>query len=380
MFNSWQPKTAPLTSSLPFWSGSTQTDDAVQDPPQYDFGLRPDTGTIDQYPLLHAECKFRLVDVYLSYASSLRQQLEHPFNFMVEPASNIPLSQGQTKDQPCRTSFRSLRMRLCIPLRLTLAIASSKALSKRKTRRRMNSAQQWRAGTKQHYYSNKTSRVITLLHNLRLKSNYLSVFKLSLGNVMPDQTATVQISFVSLVSYEGAPDTLRLTFPAYIAPRYGTRPADVPASGSAPFSSLDFACSVDVGSNITTISSPSHPITSQLGSLGTDSANDNQFDPRKAFITLSSSTFLEKDIVLIINYKDMDRPRCIAESYPSEDGKSDTTAYALTLVPKFKIPPLSKQEYIFLVDRSGSMAGGKINAVRSALQVPPASKSTHPFR
>lgn len=72
MLNFWRPNSAPLTSVLPSWSESEQTNDAVQDLPQYDFGLRPDSDTMDKYPLIHADCKFQLVDVYLSYDSSLR--------------------------------------------------------------------------------------------------------------------------------------------------------------------------------------------------------------------------------------------------------------------------------------------------------------------
>ncbi|KAH7094025.1 von Willebrand factor type A domain-containing protein [Auriculariales sp. MPI-PUGE-AT-0066] len=42
---------------------------------------------------------------------------------------------------------------------------------------------------------------------------------------------------------------------------------------------------------------------------------------------------------------------------------------SLTLVPRFAAAPIPSQEYIFLVDRSGSMSGGRIRAVRDALQI-----------
>lgn len=39
----------------------------------------------------------------------------------------------------------------------------------------------------------------------------------------------------------------------------------------------------------------------------------------------------------------------------------------LTMVPKFKLPPVASQEYIFLVDRSGSMEGDRIRTARRCL-------------
>lgn len=190
---------------------------------------------------------------------------------------------------------------------------------------------------------------------------------MALGNVNPGETVTVDIAFVSVVSHEGLNDTLRLTFPTSIAPRYGTAPEGVlGVSQPSSTSQLVFTVSVEMNANIMSITSPSHPISSQLGTSGPTA--DDAFDPTKALISFSSTTFLEKDVVLIISCKDMDRPRCVVESHASEDGEMLTNAYALTLVPRFKVPALPQQEYIFLIDRSGSMIGGKIETVRSALQ------------
>lgn len=77
----------------------------------------------------------------------------------------------------------------------------------------------------------------------------------------------------------------------------------------------------------------------------------------------------------------------MVERFTPEDGAEELTdAYALTLVPRFDLPPLPSQgtcpiwvpfdgtnnplpEYIFVVDRSGSMGGAKMAAVKSSLQV-----------
>jgi hypothetical protein len=180
---------------------------------------------------------------------------------------------------------------------------------------------------------------------------------------------------------------MRLTFPTSIAPRYGTPPGDSfyranPNLSQA--STLEFSLSVELGATITTINSPSHPISSQLGRSRPE---DEDFDVQKAYISLSSMAFLEKDIVVVLGCRGLDKQRCVVESHVADNGEA-TDAYAFTFVPRFKLPVLQQQgtffsvhtfvhipdlsyssEYIFLVDRSGSMEGGKIHAVRSALQI-----------
>jgi hypothetical protein len=188
---------------------------------------------------------------------------------------------------------------------------------------------------------------------------------------------------VSLISHEGVNDTLRLTFPTSIAPRYGIPPeqSDHRVGSLADASTLEFSLSVEVGATITTINSPSHPISSHLGRSrpadDSKSESELEFDVQKAYISLSSTTFLDKDIVIVLSCRNLDKQRCVVESSVSADGLYATDAYALTFVPRFKLPPLPRQEYLFLVDRSGSMGGGKMDALRSALQVQPLVSSRH---
>jgi cobalamin biosynthesis protein CobT len=41
----------------------------------------------------------------------------------------------------------------------------------------------------------------------------------------------------------------------------------------------------------------------------------------------------------------------------------------LTMVPKFKLPPIPAQEFIFVVDRSGSMSGARIETAKRTLKI-----------
>jgi hypothetical protein len=150
---------------------------------------------------------------------------------------------------------------------------------------------------------------------------------------------------MSLISHEGINDNLRLTFPTSIAPRYGTPPGGsfYQANSLSRSSTLEFSLSVEVGATITTINSPSHPISSQLGRSGPD---DEGFDVQKAYISLSSTGFLDKDIVVVLSCRGLDKQRCIVESYVAENGQA-TDAYALTFVPRFKLPTLPRQGILY---------------------------------
>ena len=93
---------------------------------------------------------------------------------------------------------------------------------------------------------------------------------------------------------------------------------------------------------ITTITSPTHPISAILGRHST--ATEDTHDPNLAALTLLDSGFLEKDIVIIISSQKLDHPRCMAEKWLASNGAEETThAYALTMVPKFDLPPVKSQ-------------------------------------
>ena len=204
-----------------------------------------------------------------------------------------------------------------------------------------------------------------------LNQHTASVFQVSLGNLKPKQKIAVNIEYASVISHDGKLDSLRLTLPLSIAPNYGTPPASL-ASLQPTFRAIrktsrafELTMEFNMTANISSISSSSHPISLSLGTRSPDT--ESSFDPTKAHVSFGTDDYLDKDVVVVLKAEKLDHPRCVVERRVVNGSVSD--ALSLSLVPRFNLPPLQEQEYIFLIDRSGSMQGGRITAVRAALQI-----------
>jgi hypothetical protein len=119
-------------------------------------------------------------------------------------------------------------------------------------------------------------------------------------------------------------------------------------------------------SPISKVTCPSHSVELSLGPRIAFSSNDPRPSTHfSSFKLTSAESFLDKDFVLSIQSAKLDYPRCTAESLSN----AHTTAFSLTLVPRFDIAPIRSQEYIFLIDRSGSMEGSAIENAKRALLI-----------
>ncbi|KAF7343881.1 hypothetical protein MSAN_01969400 [Mycena sanguinolenta] len=191
------------------------------------------------------------------------------------------------------------------------------------------------------------------------------VFRVAVGNIPSHEQVQIELVYSTELAEDEESDSVRFHLPVHIGARYGEAPADFvpPPSSSSPF--LTISTSVEALAPISNIGSPSHTVRTELGP---DPALPNFKDlpsSHYARITLSSDTALDKDFVLTFKSAGLDSPRCVAELHPT----NDTTALALSLVPRFTLPDLARQEFILVVDRSGSMAGERIAAARKALIV-----------
>jgi uncharacterized protein with von Willebrand factor type A (vWA) domain len=87
---------------------------------------------------------------------------------------------------------------------------------------------------------------------------------------------------------------------------------------------------------------------------------------RRMTAKLHTTTFLDRDFELVVQANELDRSRCFAEKDPLHPG---TIALQLMLIPHFELPPIPQQEYLFLIDKSGSMSGGRLNTAKKCVEI-----------
>ena len=152
-------------------------------------------------------------------------------------------------------------------------------------------------------------------------------------------------------------DQVRFQLPCSVGARYGKLPSGMVDARSFK-EKIKVSASIQMSGTIRSIESPSHTIDPYHS---VDAPTYVEPTSRRR-IGFASEEFLQADFVLVIKADGLDAPRVFAERHP--DG---SLAIQLTLVPKFDLPPIPAQEYIFMVDRSGSMSGDRIQTAKKTL-------------
>ncbi|KAJ7619554.1 von Willebrand factor type A domain-containing protein, partial [Roridomyces roridus] len=199
------------------------------------------------------------------------------------------------------------------------------------------------------------------------------VFLVSVGNIPSKEQVQIELVYATELTEDEENDQIRFHLPVHIGARYGSPPQSGPSpfastvfiSPSSPAPFITLLVNIEAVAPISKIGCPSHSVSTELGpDPSLLNFKDLPFS-NYARVSLASESALDKDFILTIKSAGLDTPRCVAELHPS----NDTFAMGLTLVPRFKLPDLSRQEFVFLVDRSGSMSRNRIEAAKKALVV-----------
>ncbi|KAH9924780.1 von Willebrand factor type A domain-containing protein [Fomitopsis serialis] len=188
------------------------------------------------------------------------------------------------------------------------------------------------------------------------------VFVLSIGAIPVRQNVQVKVTYVTELVDDALFGTLRFAFPTYFGQRYGTTPtiATKSASSASELAAFTLTAELQMTSPIEDISSPSHNDASLKTSISADATS------AKVELAASADARLDRDFVLSIRASGLNTPRCVAEYLRDRS----SVALSMTLVPRFGVSPLAEQEYVFLVDRSGSMKKEKrIDFAREAMSI-----------
>jgi Ca-activated chloride channel family protein len=194
-----------------------------------------------------------------------------------------------------------------------------------------------------------------------------NIFTVSVGNLRPQQTIEIAITYVTLLTFEGA--AVRLLIPTTVSPRYvPAGPPEVgqpdgehvnpPAQETVPYG---LTLSVEIrDTNMTQIESPSHAIRTTPHAHGTT-------------VTLASAQVaLDRDFVLLMRPEDAHQP--VAHVAREADG---TLCAMVTFHPQPLGIPSRGNEVLFLLDCSGSMQGDSIAQAQRALALCVRALATH---
>ncbi|MBN1370663.1 MAG: VWA domain-containing protein [Anaerolineaceae bacterium] len=186
-----------------------------------------------------------------------------------------------------------------------------------------------------------------------------NLFGVRLTNVQPGETVLTTVRYQQRVKFDA--DGYEFVYPMGLTPRY-TQPG-YPQEGqevSAPVAQpgekigpVEISLSVDAGVQAGEPTSPSHPIET------------TRLDERRFQVRLAGDQIPDRDFVLRYTVSGADiRPA----AWTSEH--KDGNFFLATLIPPtpetdVEVPP---REFIFVLDRSGSMNGGPIMQARNALR------------
>ena len=187
-----------------------------------------------------------------------------------------------------------------------------------------------------------------------------NVFTASVGNLLPGQELTVELTWVEALPREG--DAIRFALPTVVAPRYvsdedarGVSPTpgervSPPVEPAVPYG-FSFAAEVELPGGVAGVESPTHPIRVRLA------------DGKARVELAQEASAMDRDLVLLLTPVAAAKPCGLLER--QADG---SVVAAVSFVPHLS-RSAGPREVVFLVDRSGSMNGDSIEAVRRALQL-----------
>ncbi|XP_055049199.2 von Willebrand factor A domain-containing protein 5A isoform X1 [Misgurnus anguillicaudatus] len=183
------------------------------------------------------------------------------------------------------------------------------------------------------------------------------VFKLTVGCLSPGQTATITIVYVTELVIQ-ADHSLRFCLPAVLNPRY--KPADLVAGGASQVTPVCGGIPYTLSLNVDVMSS--NPISKVESSCTLDPLVFLNSDHTQAKVNLSPGHMFDKDVELFLYYKNTHQPTAVVEAgvTTAQSGSlMKDPVVMISLYPEFPAEVMSslssRGEFVFVVDRSGSM-------------------------
>ncbi|KAK7882529.1 hypothetical protein WMY93_028703 [Mugilogobius chulae] len=203
------------------------------------------------------------------------------------------------------------------------------------------------------------------------------IFSMSVGSLRPGESASIRLEYVTELDVQ-ADEALRFNLPAVLNPRYqpaGTESSVDVASVPSSLVPYDLTFSARVES--------SRPVSKVESTCTLDPVQYLNQDQTKASVKLAAGHKFDRDVELLIYYKDSHQPSAVVEAGQASAKPGSLmgdTALMLSLYPEFPKHVMSSTsssgEFVFLLDRSGSMesfmsdsakSGSRIDSARDTL-------------
>lgn len=199
------------------------------------------------------------------------------------------------------------------------------------------------------------------------------MFQISVGNLPPKKEALVELRFLTELSVESEGRVV-FVLPTVLNPRYSpahTAPSlssQIPrvSTVDSPYS-FTFQMKVKAISAITEISSTSNTLKVEV----------DEINKAQATVSLAEPHNLTQDIVVHILAQEPFKPQAIVENGIKIEGREDKEGFManpvvmLNFFPEFKNPESSEVsevgEFVFVIDRSGSMGGHRMDGAKTTL-------------
>ncbi|XP_063349543.1 von Willebrand factor A domain-containing protein 5A-like [Pelmatolapia mariae] len=195
------------------------------------------------------------------------------------------------------------------------------------------------------------------------------IFSLSVGSLPPGESASIRLEYMTELAVQ-ADDGLRFCLPAVLNPRYqaqdfegaGVQVTSVPAS--LLFYRLSFSARV---------SSP-RPVSKIQSNCSLDPLQYLNINQTQATVKLAAGHKFDRDVELLIYYKDAHQPTAVVEAGQASAEMGSLMGDSMVMVslyPEFPQSVMSSMascgEFVFLMDRSGSMSNTRIRSAKDTL-------------